>query len=207
MRGLTRYALVVLALVFVPGCGDDNVGQPTVLGGGGAKKKKKKKKAEPAAQQAAASADGGVDAAPEVSGDEYNDDNFVELDVQNRDPFRSFARQFKVQAAAPAQRTVVMGDASVDEMRLVAIITGSNNPRAMLTDPSGVGHVIKRGDFIGRPEIVQTGGSEGIPVALNWRVDRIREGALVLTREDPTAPDRAPLTRVMPLHDDEQATR
>jgi len=40
-----------------------------------------------------------------------------------------------------------------------------------------------------------------MPVTLNWRVDRIRPGSVVLTREDPTAPDKPPLTRVLPLHE------
>lgn len=131
----------------------------------------------------------------------YTDDDFSELDIQNRDPFRSFARAFKAQAAAPAQRRVLLPSTSLDEMKLIAIVTGIATPRAMLTDTAQVGHVIRRGDYIGRPEVVQTGGSEGMPVTLNWRVDRIRPGSVVLTREDPTSPDKPPLTRVMPLHE------
>jgi type IV pilus assembly protein PilP len=135
----------------------------------------------------------------------YTDDDFSEMDVQNRDPFRSFAKAFKAQAAAPAQRRVLLPSTSLDEMNLIAIVTGIATPRAMLTDTAQVGHVIRRGDYIGRPEVVQTGGSEGMPVTLNWRVDRIRPGSVVLTREDPTSPDKPPLTRVMPLHEGGEA--
>jgi type IV pilus assembly protein PilP len=135
----------------------------------------------------------------------YTDDDFSELDIQHRDPFRSFARAFKAQAAAPSQRRVLLPSTSLDEMKLIAIVTGIATPRAMLTDTAKVGHVIRRGDYIGRPEVVQTGGSEGMPVTLNWRVDRIRPGSVVLTREDPTAPDKPPLTRVMPLHEGGEA--
>jgi len=131
----------------------------------------------------------------------YNDEDFVELDIERRDPFRSFARAFKAQAASPAQRRVLLPSTSLDEMNLIAIVTGIETPRAMLTDTAQVGHVIRSGDYIGRPEVVQTGGSEGMPVTLNWRVDRIRPGSVVLTREDPTSPDKPPLTRVMPLHE------
>ena len=131
----------------------------------------------------------------------YADEDFVELDTQNRDPFRPFARAFKAQAAAPAQRRVLMPSTSLDEMKLIAIVSGVAQPKAMLTDTAQVGHVIRRGDYVGRPEVVQSGGSEGMPVTLNWRVDRIRAGSVVLTREDPTAPDKPPLTRVMPLHE------
>jgi len=151
---------------------------------------------------------GSADAAtvvPESAPIVYTDDDFSELDVQNRDPFRSFAQAFKAQAAAPAQRRVLLPSTSVDEMQLIAIVTGIATPRAMLTDTAKVGHVIRRGDYIGRPEVVQTGGSEGMPVTLNWRVDRIRPGSVVLTREDPTSPDKPPLTRVMPLHEGGEA--
>lgn len=92
-----------------------------------------------------------------------------------------------------------MATTSVDEMKLIAIVTGTPD-RAMFTDPHGVGYVVRRGDYIGRAEIVQTGGEEGMGVTLNWRVDRIRTNEVVLSREDPTAPDRPALTRVLPLH-------
>ena len=142
-----------------------------------------------------------VDSGPIV----YSDEDFAELDIQNRDPFRSYARAFQAQSAAPAQRRVLLPSTSLDEMNLIAIVTGIATPRAMLTDTARVGHVIRRGDYIGRPEVVQTGGSEGMPVTLNWRVDRIRPGSVVLTREDPTSPDKPPLTRVMPLHEGGEA--
>jgi type IV pilus assembly protein PilP len=135
----------------------------------------------------------------------YADDDFSELDIQNRDPFRSYAKAFQAQSASPAQRRVLLPSTSLDEMNLIAIVTGIATPRAMLTDTAKVGHVIRRGDYIGRPEVVQTGGSEGMPVTLNWRVDRIRPGSVVLTREDPTSPDKPPLTRVMPLHEGGEA--
>ena len=53
-----------------------------------------------------------------------------------------------------------------------------------------------------KQKLSQGGGSESLPVALNWRVDRIRPGEVVLAREDPSAPGRPPLTRVIPLRDD-----
>ena len=133
----------------------------------------------------------------------YRDEDFVELDTGNRDPFRSFANIFKVQNVSAPQRRVLLPMTSIDEMRLIAIISGVAQPRAMLQDPNTVGHVVKRGDYIGRAEVIQTGGSDSMPVTLNWRVDRIRAGEVVLTRDDPTAPDRPPLTRVIALHEDD----
>ena len=185
----------VAASIGALGCGggDDEFtsGPLTPLGDG-----------QPSAETSKAAADAAQAAAStELGPVVYSDDDFAELDIQNRDPFRSYARAFKAQAASPAQRRVLLPSTSLDEMRLIAIVTGIATPRAMMTDTAQVGHVVRRGDYIGRPEVVQSGGSEGMPVTLNWRVDRIRPGSVVLTREDPTAPDKPPLTRVMPLHE------
>ena len=192
-------SLLLVASMGVAGCGgDDEEYSGTVgLGTGEGDSAGKKESAEGEAQPTVPLADSG----PIL----YSDDDFAELDIQNRDPFRSYARAFKAQAAAPAQRRVLLPSTSLDEMKLIAIVTGIATPRAMLTDTAQVGHVIRRGDYIGRPEVVQTGGSEGMPVTLNWRVDRIRPGSVVLTREDPTSPEKPPLTRVMPLHEGGEA--
>lgn len=148
-------------------------------------------------------ADAGVDAGPMQPG--YRDEDFVEADT-NRDPFRNYAATF--QAVAPTgertTREVAMSDTSIEEMRLIAIVSGVADPRAMIVDRAGVGHVVRRGNFIGRPEVVQAGGIEELPVTLHWRVDRIRPSEVVLTREDPTAPNRPPLTRVLPLREDDE---
>jgi len=192
-------SLLFAAAVLVAGCGGDDEELATGLGVGATGNED-----STVAASSATGADTGaaeLDSAPIV----YADDDFAELDIQNRDPFRSYAQAFKAQAAAPAQRRVLLPSTSLDEMSLIAIVTGIATPRAMLTDTAKVGHVIRRGDYIGRPEVVQTGGSEGMPVTLNWRVDRIRPGSVVLTREDPTSPDKPPLTRVMPLHEGGEA--
>ncbi|UJR79048.1 pilus assembly protein PilP [Sandaracinus amylolyticus] len=140
-------------------------------------------------------------AAPDAGlGLSYRDDDFVEAET-NRDPFRSFAEIFVTRPTRePVQREVVMPRTAIDDMRLIAIVSGMANPSAMLVDTDGTGHTVHRGDYLGRPEVVQTGGEDAVPITLNWRVDRIRPGEVVLTREDPTAPNRPPLTRVIPLH-------
>jgi type IV pilus assembly protein PilP len=191
-------SFLLLAAIGMAGCGGDEEEEYQGLGlGAGAD--------GDAAEQESGEGGGEQSAELDSSPTIYTDDDFSELDIQKRDPFRSFARAFKAQAAAPAQRRVLLPSTSLDEMKLIAIVTGIATPRAMLTDTAQVGHVIRRGDYIGRPEVVQTGGSEGMPVTLNWRVDRIRPGSVVLTREDPTSPDKPPLTRVMPLHEGGEA--
>ena len=130
------------------------------------------------------------------------DSDFVEADT-NRDPFRTYTTLFAPHTVEPGrvQREVIMGQTAVDEMHLIAIVSGVANPSAMLVGADGTGHTVHRGDFVGRAEIVQTGGEDSIPVTLNWRVERIREDAVILSREDPTAPNRPPLTREIALHD------
>ena len=133
----------------------------------------------------------------------YTDDDFVELDVRNRDPFRNFATAFQPTGANEARvsRNVKMPNTAIDDMRVIAIVTRISPPRAMIQDGSGVGYVVRPPDFIGRPEAVQVGSD--VPVQLQWQVARVRPGEVVLTRADPTAPDRPPLTRILPLHADE----
>jgi type IV pilus assembly protein PilP len=142
----------------------------------------------------------------------YRDEQFVESEA-NRDPFRSFERLFEARPIDAPQIDAIMGHVSIDDMRLIAVISGVASPRAMILDPAGVGHVVQRGDFLGRPEVVQTGGAESVAVPLHWRVERIRAGRqtpdrqerpaeVVLSREDRTAPNRPPLTRVLSLFEE-----
>ena len=70
----------------------------------------------------------------------------------------------------------------------------------MILDPTDVGHVVERGMFIGRAQVVQA--SANVAMTLNWRVDRIRENEVVLSRQDPTDPSRPPLIHVIPLHEE-----
>lgn len=129
----------------------------------------------------------------------YRDEDFVESE-RNRDPFRSYMTTFQVRAPEVIQRNVVMPTTAIESMTLIAVITGVPRPKAMLVDPLGMGHVVERGMYIGRPQVIQATGS--VSMTLNWRVDRIRENEVVLTRQDPTDPTRPPLTRVIPLHEE-----
>ncbi len=132
---------------------------------------------------------------------EYTENEFTESD-HSRDPFRSFAQLFVQEKSHTHERQlpVVLPQYSLDELKLVAIVRGGDYPRAMLVDPTTKGWVVKKGDFIGRPDTVHTGGTNGADYQLNWRVDRIRDGDIVLTREDPAQPGVPPATRVIPLH-------
>jgi type IV pilus assembly protein PilP len=162
-----------------------------------------------AAAQAAAGADAG--AAPDPRAKlpplplrEFQERDFSETD-QSRDPFRSFAPVFAQQAQTrlALQRKVLVERYALDELKLVGIVNGSPS-RALLTDPGNLGWVCKVGDFVGKAEIVHAGGPTGTDVAVNWRVDRIREGDVVFIREDPSHPEIPPTTRVVSLRTPEE---
>ncbi|NUO47780.1 MAG: pilus assembly protein PilP [Polyangiaceae bacterium] len=120
----------------------------------------------------------------------------------SRDPFHSYADQFAVKVAtvdaSKVTREVLVGKYALEELKVNGIITGGT-PRAMVTDPSGLGWILRVGDFVGKSEVLQSGGATGSDVAVNWRVDRIRENDIVFVREDPSRPDVQATTRVLSL--------
>lgn len=192
---LRRGLLVGLTALGFVACDDSAIprsserGAPTGGGGSGPKEAGPETKGAPTAERVATA---------------YTDDDFVESD-RNRDPFRSYSTEFKTKSVTDVQRRVVMATTAIEEMRLIAIITGTPQPKAMLLDPLGVGYVVERGVYVGRPQVIQATGS--VSMTLNWRVDRIRENEVVLTRQDPTDPTRPPLTRIMPLRDEAEVAQ
>jgi len=131
---------------------------------------------------------------------EFTEADFVESE-QSRDPFRDYGHLFvdKADRNTERQRKVKADVFALDELKLVGIITRGQSS-VMLTDPNGYGWVLYTGDFVGKPELVSVGGTDGAEVAINWRVDRIRPQDVVFIREDAAHPDIPPTTRVMPLY-------
>jgi len=163
-----------------------------------------------AAPTAAAAPDAGAAAAvpsalPRM---EFAENDFVESD-RNRDPFRSFTAMMapEEKKVAHVQKDVVLPQYSLDELKLVAIVTGGEYPRAMVVDPGGKGWVIKRGDWVGRPEVVHIGGANGTDYQINWRVSKVRDGDIVFTREDPAQPGIPPASRVIALRAEGEQAR
>lgn len=198
--------LVTLAIVLVA-CGDDApAGGPQAKPGtpvGGIVTP------APAAAPVAADADAGAPIdplakLPALPLREFQERDFAETD-QSRDPFRSFVQVFVQQAASHSvlQRKVLVERYALDELHLVGIVLGAPS-RALLTDPSTLGWVAKVGDFVGKSELVHAGGPTGTDVAVNWRVDRIRDGDVVFIREDPSHPEIPPTTRVIALRTPEE---
>lgn len=124
----------------------------------------------------------------------------------NRDPFRSYEDSFKAPPGLPKptiNRDVLIGRYALDELKIVGIVTGGAG-RVLIDDPTGLGWVIKVGDYVGKSEVVHSGGSSGNDVSVNWRVDRIRPNDVVFVREDPSRPDVPPTTRVLSMRTEEE---
>jgi type IV pilus assembly protein PilP len=68
--------------------------------------------------------------------------------IGKRDPFRSPLDDLVVQGEADSQCPLCKWE--IDQLRLVAVVTGTGNPVAMVEDPDGVGHVVRQGTQVGR---------------------------------------------------------
>ena len=183
------------SLLLLVGCGDDT---PAVSASTGGASSGPAAAAAPGAP--AASASGAAKPLPPPPKVEIVEAEFTESE-RSRDPFRSFLSIFKEEAkgTAKSQREVVLAQFAIDELKLIGIVTRAEPAKAMLVDPAGTGHVVQRGQFVGRADIVQAAGRTGASYEINWRVDRIRDGDIVLIREDPSNPDVPSATRVIPL--------
>jgi type IV pilus assembly protein PilP len=71
--------------------------------------------------------------------------------VGKRDPFRSFLAELEVQGGALATRCATpLGKFELEQLKLVAVIVGLEDPVAMVEAPSGVGYAVRRGACIGK---------------------------------------------------------
>jgi type IV pilus assembly protein PilP len=185
---MKAFALLALAVGLSSlGCGNDKPAEPQWIGASG-----QAVPPPPPPPQAPAKPAAG----PAI---EFNETDFTEGD-RSRDPFRSFAAAATNTRAVVNQRNVLIAEYALDDLRLIAIVQGGEQPMAMLVDPKGKGTTVRRGDFIGRSEIARTGGVGSTEYQVNWRVDRIRPTDVVFVREDPAQPTNAPVTRVLTIH-------
>ena len=79
------------------------------------------------------------------------DDDFVENDETNRDPFHSYLRLFVDHSAQKNRKVPAIFDkVGLEELTLIAIVSGDDTPRAMFRDATGFGQSVKKGDFLSR---------------------------------------------------------
>jgi hypothetical protein len=131
--------------------------------------------------------------------------DFIE-GVKHRDPFKPFLEVIVRQEVVTerVQREVKLKEYDVADLKLIAIVTNIGDERAMVVTPTSEGIVLRRGDYVGKPEYVETGAGEKIQV--NWRVARIHgsgkdeERGIYLVRDDPLTETPEDVTRFVPLH-------
>jgi type IV pilus assembly protein PilP len=74
--------------------------------------------------------------------------------VGKRDPFRSpvedMVRDSAASVTAGPQCNEALCQWDIDQLKLVAVVTGDANPLAMVEDPLGRGHVVRRNTRMGR---------------------------------------------------------
>jgi len=80
------------------------------------------------------------------------EEDFAENDESNRDPFRSYLETWIERGPKVTQSVVsaIFAKFSLEELTLIAVISGDANPRAMFRDPTGLGQTVKRGDYLSR---------------------------------------------------------
>lgn len=182
---MIRHALTLVALtaigISLPGCEDDPPPPPpapTPAGGAGAGAA-----GGPGSPNRNARRNAADEPPPPM---QITDSTFVSDINRARDPFKSYFNTFVLnnRMAVDQVRDVKLGRYSLDDLRLVAVILGTDSPYAMVVDPTRAGTVLRRGMYVGRQEFVQT-PQGGYPT--HWRVARIEPGAFTTP---PTASTR-----------------
>jgi len=111
--------------------------------------------------------------------------------VGKRDPFKSFVGDLRSSTGAVVTRcNTPLGRFELDQLRLVAVITGLPDPLAMVEAPNGVGYALRKGACIGKNGGVVATIRSGEVVVTEWamRADGTREKtetALRLPKEQP----------------------
>ncbi len=143
---LTLLAALMLCLGGSAGCGDSPKKNKAF-----AKKKRRRRRRRPGRRVAAAP----KRVRKKFRVVELSDQDFVES-PSNRDPFRSYMSEFREQTAPqkrlPSQRKVRLKRYGLDEITLVAVVTGGVRARAMFRDPTGLGVTVVRGNYISKSE-------------------------------------------------------
>lgn len=102
-----------------------------------------------------------------------------------RDPFRSFLGELDSDGRLPITRcTTPLGRFELDQLRLVAVVTGLDDPVAMVEAPNGVGYSLRRGACLGRNGGVIASVRTGEVVISEWaiRADGTRDKTQTILR-------------------------
>jgi type IV pilus assembly protein PilP len=147
-------AALAVALAGLTACGDARKPAPRPAA------------AAPTAAAPAAPA-GGADAGAEAPAPP----EWVYSSVGKRDPFRSFLADLEASGQALVTRcNTPLGRFELEQLKLVAVVTGLADPVAMLEAPSGVGYTIRRGACLGKNGGVVATIRTGEVVVSEWAI-------------------------------------
>jgi type IV pilus assembly protein PilP len=91
--------------------------------------------------------------------------------VGKRDPFHSYLADAEAATTQVSTRCPTpLGRFEVDQLKLVAVVTGLDDPVAMVEGPNGVGYALRRGACIGRNGGVISTVRSGEVVISEWTI-------------------------------------
>lgn len=112
--------------------------------------------------------------------------------VGKRDPFRSFLADARTRGAGSlTQCPTPLGRYELEQLRLVAVVTGLEDPVAMVQLPTGVGYAVRRGACIGRNGGTVSAIRTGEIVVAEWAIRA--DGTRDRTQTVLSLPKREPL--------------
>jgi type IV pilus assembly protein PilP len=102
-----------------------------------------------------------------------------------RDPFRTYLADLeKSQGGLTTRCATPLGRYEVEQLKVVAVVTGLEDPIAMVEAPNGVGYSVRRGACIGKNGGVVASIRSGEIVVTEWavRADGTRDRAQTVLR-------------------------
>jgi type IV pilus assembly protein PilP len=112
--------------------------------------------------------------------------------VGKRDPFRSFLAESKASGKLLDTRCATpLGRFELEQLKLVAVITGLEDPVAMVQAPNGVGYVVRRGACVGKNGGTVAAVRPGELVVAEWAIRA--DGTRDRTQTVLSLPKREPL--------------
>ena len=152
---MTARHLVPLALAGAIACGDSKPVQRPAA----------------APQPAAATPQPAAQAQPQAEPKKPAEPEWSYSSAGKRDPFRTFLADLeKAQGALTTRCATPLGRFEIEQLKIVAVVTGLEDPVAMVEAPNGVGYSVRRGACIGKNGGVVASIRSGEIVVTEWAV-------------------------------------
>lgn len=116
-------------------------------------------------------------AAPAAAAEKPATPEWAYSSVGKRDPFRSFLAEAETGKQVDTACNTPVGRFELDQLKLVAVITGLEDPVAMVQAPNGVGYPLRRGNCIGKNggKVAAVRGGEVVVSEWATRADGTRD--------------------------------